>query len=185
MDVGTLVEDFTSRLAALIRKQTIERVLVAVADAVGPDVGLVRRAARAGSLFTGRKSRRKGPIQLCPVPGCENRAAPAFAMVCLAHKDLPKAKIKAFREARRKAKLAAKAGAKPKTRAPSKARKPSRRPAHIAAARRQNRLPRPPTPRPAEARATPKTPTESKAVVPVVKPPDPVKAQDTRTGAQP
>jgi len=47
------------------------------------------------------RKRRKGPIQLCPVPGCPNRAAPVFGMVCSKHKDLPKASIKKYREARR------------------------------------------------------------------------------------
>ena len=48
-----------------------------------------------------KKARKKGPIQLCPVPRCQNRAAPVFGMVCSKHKDLPKAQIKKFREARR------------------------------------------------------------------------------------
>ncbi|HTA20219.1 MAG TPA: hypothetical protein VK989_13060 [Polyangia bacterium] len=48
-----------------------------------------------------RRARRKGPIQLCPVPGCTNRAAPVFGMVCSKHKDLPKAQIKKYREARK------------------------------------------------------------------------------------
>ncbi len=47
--------------------------------------------------------RKKAPKQLCPVPGCKNPAAPVFGMVCAKHKDIPKAKIKAFREKRRAA----------------------------------------------------------------------------------
>jgi hypothetical protein len=35
------------------------------------------------------------------VPGCKNRAAPIFGMVCSKHKDVSKAKIKEYREARR------------------------------------------------------------------------------------
>src|SRR4051812_24116176 len=50
---------------------------------------------------TGVKKRKKAPIQLCPVPGCTNRAAPVFGMVCSKHKDLPKSEIRKFREARR------------------------------------------------------------------------------------
>ena len=49
-------------------------------------------------------SRRKAPPQLCPVPGCKNRAAPIFGMVCSDHKNLPKAKIKKYRMQRRVAK---------------------------------------------------------------------------------
>jgi hypothetical protein len=55
-----------------------------------------------------RAQRRKGPIQLCPVPGCTNRAAPVFGMVCSKHKDLPKATIKKYREARRARKASGK-----------------------------------------------------------------------------
>ena len=58
------------------------------------------------------RKRRKGPIQLCPVPGCTNRAAPVFGMVCAKHKDLPKAEIKKYREARRAQKAKAKKKAK-------------------------------------------------------------------------
>lgn len=54
------------------------------------------------------KPRKKAPLQLCPVPGCRNPAAPIFGMVCGKHKDLPKAKIKAYREARGAKKAAAK-----------------------------------------------------------------------------
>jgi hypothetical protein len=39
------------------------------------------------------------------VPGCEGTAAPVFGMVCAEHKDVPKAKVKEYREARRQAKL--------------------------------------------------------------------------------
>jgi hypothetical protein len=47
------------------------------------------------------------------VPYCRDVAAPVFGMVCAKHKDLPKAKIKAYREARRAKKL----GLKPANRA--------------------------------------------------------------------
>ena len=53
------------------------------------------------SFTNGKRPRRKGPKQLCPVPGCKNPAAPVFGMVCAKHKDVPKAQIKKYREARR------------------------------------------------------------------------------------
>ena len=60
-----------------------------------------------GNMGTlGKKPRRKGPKQLCPVPGCKNPAAPVFGMVCAKHKDIPKAQIKKYREARRAKKIA-------------------------------------------------------------------------------
>jgi len=46
-------------------------------------------------------TRRKAAPQLCPVPGCKNRAAPIFGMVCGDHRKVPKAKIKAYRAARK------------------------------------------------------------------------------------
>jgi hypothetical protein len=42
------------------------------------------------------------------VPGCKNRAAPVFGMVCRDHKDVPKAKIKKYRAERRAEKEKAK-----------------------------------------------------------------------------
>ena len=55
-----------------------------------------------------KKLRKKGPIQLCPVPRCTNRAAPSLGMVCAKHKAVSKTMIAKYREARRaKAKKAA------------------------------------------------------------------------------
>ena len=61
--------------------------------------------ASATLAVVGRKKRKKGPKQLCPVPGCKNPAAPVFGMVCAKHKDVPKAQIKKYREARRAKKM--------------------------------------------------------------------------------
>jgi hypothetical protein len=35
------------------------------------------------------------------VPGCKNPAAPVFGMVCAKHRNVAKAKIRKYREARR------------------------------------------------------------------------------------
>jgi hypothetical protein len=102
-NVRALIEDFSSRLTAALETEAIERARSAVERAFG-----VRRAGRppkVSTLATGAKPRRKGPLQLCPVPGCKKPAAPVFGMVCAKHKDLPKAKIKKFREARKAKKL--------------------------------------------------------------------------------
>ncbi|HEY7376523.1 MAG TPA: hypothetical protein VIF57_30470 [Polyangia bacterium] len=96
MDIRTLVEDFTARLGSLIEGQVIERARVAIDGALGSSNGI-----------RGAKPRKKGPKQLCPVPGCKNPAAPVFGMVCADHKNLPKAQIKKYREARRAKKLKA------------------------------------------------------------------------------
>jgi hypothetical protein len=68
-------------------------------------IQLTTEYLRPTSIAVARKARRKGPKQLCPVPGCKNPAAPVFGMVCSKHKDLPKTKINAYREARRAKKL--------------------------------------------------------------------------------
>ncbi|HEX4406757.1 MAG TPA: hypothetical protein VH560_18085 [Polyangia bacterium] len=54
-----------------------------------------------------KKPRKKMPPQFCPVPGCKNKAAPIFGMVCSKHKDVAKSKIKKYREARKAKKLKA------------------------------------------------------------------------------
>lgn len=96
MDIRTLVEDFSTRLATMIEQSVLERARVAIDSAL----------ATNGTAGRGKR-RKKVPIQLCPVPGCKNPAAPVFGMVCAEHKGLPKAKIKKYREARRAKKLKA------------------------------------------------------------------------------
>jgi len=96
MDIQTLVDDFARRLQNLIENDVIDRARSAVAGALG-----------ANGVSRGFKARRKVPTQFCPVPGCKNKAAPVFGMVCAEHKSVPKAKIKKYREARRAKKLKA------------------------------------------------------------------------------
>ena len=101
--VRTLIEDFTDQLTAALESQVVARARQAVESAFG-----VRRPGRppkVSPLAVGKKPRKKAPVQLCPVPGCKNPGAPVFGMVCAKHKDMPKAKIKKFREARRAKKL--------------------------------------------------------------------------------
>ena len=105
-DLESLVSRFTEQLATLIEAQVNERALASVQSAFpGRSSGRRGRPPKGLVLAGVSKKRRKGPIQLCPVPGCKNRAAPVFGMVCAKHKDLPKAKIKQYREARRAKKL--------------------------------------------------------------------------------
>jgi hypothetical protein len=108
MNIKTIVSEFSDRLSALIESQVMERARASVLSAFGvaPRRGPGRPPkALAAAATVGRKARKKPPRQLCPVPGCKNPAAPVFGMVCAKHKDLPKAKIKKFREARRAKKL--------------------------------------------------------------------------------
>jgi hypothetical protein len=112
--LATLVDQFAASLSDLLERTSIERARQAVLSAFGgnapapaarrgrpPGSGRVAAAVAVNGAATTRKRRKKAPIQLCPVPGCKNRAAPVFGMVCSKHKDLPKAKVRAFREARR------------------------------------------------------------------------------------
>jgi hypothetical protein len=100
-DIHAIVENFVARLSSLIEEDAVTRARAAVLSAFG--VGGVRGSGRGevGNSAALRRQRRKGPIQLCPVPGCKNRAAPVFGMVCAQHKGLPKAAIKKYRERRR------------------------------------------------------------------------------------
>jgi hypothetical protein len=104
MDIRPLVASFTDRIASIVEAQAVERARLAVESALGP--GKPGRRGKTLLLSNGR-TRRKGPIQLCPVPGCKNPAAPVFGMVCAKHKDVPKKKIAKYREARRAKKLTA------------------------------------------------------------------------------
>jgi hypothetical protein len=132
MTIKSVVAEFASRLTQLVESHAMDRARAAVMSAFGtpPKRGpgrppksaaapkqLVARAA-APAKAKPKKARKKAPLQLCPVPGCKNPAAPVFGMVCAKHKDLPKSKIKKFREARKAKKLGL---AAPKARRASKA----------------------------------------------------------------
>jgi hypothetical protein len=119
-EIRDIVSHFVGQLSSLIEQDAVSRAREAILSAFGAEgsvaasgLSLGRRRGRppgrrAGGTMAlavgpGRplRKRRKAPIQLCPVPGCTNRAAPVFGMVCAKHKDLPKAEIKKYREARR------------------------------------------------------------------------------------
>src|SRR5215471_4949213 len=117
-DLRALVDDFVEQLSGALETQVIVRARHAVEAALAGH-GLSRgngglRAAAitlAAGALGARKPRKKPPVQLCPVPGCTERAAPIFGMVCARHKDVPKTKIRQYREARRAGKLAGRSGA--------------------------------------------------------------------------
>lgn len=110
-NIQTLVTQFANNLTLLIEAGAEQRARAAVESALGGGAGARQpgRPPKTLSLLLGAKPRKKAPRQLCPVPGCKNTAAPIFGMVCAKHKDVAKAKIKKYREARRAKKLRAKA----------------------------------------------------------------------------
>jgi hypothetical protein len=107
MTIRTLIEDFANQLSSLMERQALDRARVAVENALGGKRSpgrppkMLSPLALGGVGGLGKRPRRKGPKQLCPVPGCKNPAAPVFGMVCAKHKDIPKTQIKKYREARR------------------------------------------------------------------------------------
>ena len=107
-DIRELVSEFTQKLTGFIETQVIDRARNSVAAALEAAGGKRRPGRPSKKLAFGLGGRRKPPIQLCPVPGCKNRAAPVYGMVCVKHKDVAKTKIKKYRAARKAAKLNAK-----------------------------------------------------------------------------
>jgi hypothetical protein len=108
-ELQSVIESFTTNLSRVIEAQALDRAREAVAAALGGAApkrrGRPPKALSAVALVP-KKARKKGPPQLCPVPGCKNPAAPIFGMVCAKHKDVAKSKIKKYREARRAKKAA-------------------------------------------------------------------------------
>jgi hypothetical protein len=106
--IRSLVDDFVGRLVSAVEADATSRARQMVIAAVGGGA-LPRRRGRppkfaTAAAFLGAAPVRRRPKQLCPVPGCNNPAAPVFGMVCAKHKDVAKATIKKYREARRAAK---------------------------------------------------------------------------------
>ena len=92
--IQQLVSEFEKSIMAVAREQVHAEIMAKLGTQV---------AGKAIVLKTG-KTRRKGPIQLCPAPGCKERAAPVFGMVCRTHKGTAKATVAKWRVARKKAK---------------------------------------------------------------------------------
>jgi hypothetical protein len=126
--VRSLIEDFTNQLTAILESQAMERARQAVESAFG--VQRPGRPPKVAAIAIEKRPRKKAPRQLCPVPGCANPAAPAYGMVCAEHKNVAKAKIKKYREARRAKKLGIKMVTAPKRKA-----KKAARPKPVAAAK--------------------------------------------------
>ena len=140
--IGQVVGQFVGQLSALIEQNAVTRARDTILSAFGADSGVGPIGKRGRGRPPGRpaaatmlaiagvapvRKRRKAPIQLCPVPGCTNRAAPVFGMVCSKHKDLPKLEIRKYREARRAKRDKGKTASRPGR--PRKVGRPRRAPA--------------------------------------------------------
>jgi hypothetical protein len=125
-NITAQIETFTQQIVATVEAAVAQRIQAALAGAFGapqkrgPGRPPKHLAARAHSTFASVSApvRKK---QLCPVPGCTNPAAPVFGMVCKDHKDVAKAKIRKYREARRAGMVTHATGARPAM--PKKAKK--------------------------------------------------------------
>jgi hypothetical protein len=119
-DIEKLFRAFAAHLVDLLTAevdvQAIARARQAVFASLGMDTPAPKRrgrppnvdrhlAAPITSITT--NTRKKKPPKFCPVPGCKNKAAPIFGMVCSDHKGVKKSLIKKYREARKAEKLTA------------------------------------------------------------------------------
>jgi hypothetical protein len=103
--ISSLTEAFTRQLVSVVEQAAAARIQTAIlgglAGAGGRGPGRPRKEGLVALSVGYPVARKKAPKQLCPVPGCKNAAAPVFGMVCAKHKDVPKSKIKKYREERR------------------------------------------------------------------------------------
>jgi hypothetical protein len=124
--IADIVSQFVEQLTSAIEMEALGRARDAVLSAVGGGGGamVARGPGRPAGIRRGPgrppgRPRKKPPIQYCPVPGCKNRAAPVFGMVCGEHRNVSKALIKKYRAQRKaeksKAKVAGRRGRAPKS----------------------------------------------------------------------
>lgn len=107
--IAEIVTQFVEHLTSAIEVEALGRARDAVLAAVGGGGGGGVMATGGGRALGVRRGpgrppgrpRKKPPIQYCPVPGCKNRAAPVFGMVCGDHRKVSKALIKKYRSQRK------------------------------------------------------------------------------------
>jgi len=125
-NITAQIETFTRQLVATVEAAVAQRIQAALAGAFGapqkrgpgrPPKHLATKAPLTLASVPA-PARKK---QLCPVPGCTNPAAPVFGMVCKEHKNVAKAKIRKYREARREGMVTQATGVRSAT--PKKAKK--------------------------------------------------------------
>jgi len=107
--IAPIVDAFVRQLSSAFEASVSQAVQSAFAGGAG--IAQVKRgrgrppknaqAPLALLALAPAKPKKSRPKQFCPVPNCKGVAAPVFGMVCAKHKDMPKDKIKKFRDARR------------------------------------------------------------------------------------
>lgn len=93
IEIESILRPFAQQIETLVRSKLLA--------SLGLGSELRKTKGKINAVLGAIKQRKKGPIQLCPVPGCKERAAPVFGMVCVKHKGLSKTLIAKYREARR------------------------------------------------------------------------------------
>lgn len=101
--VKSLINQFTGDLNQLIETEA-EAVRERISGALSPDgasfrLGVVKSLKLSKAPAT-IKIARKRKVVLCLRKNCKNVGAPIYGMVCVKHKDTPKATIKQLRAAR-------------------------------------------------------------------------------------
>jgi hypothetical protein len=191
-NVRSLIEDFANQLAALVEAQALDQARAAIESALGvrrpgrppkaAPLGLTAQLRTEPGRIAGKAARKKPPKQFCPVPGCKNAAAPVFGMVCAEHKDVAKAKIKQYREARKAKKLGIKPpkvlrskATKRKAAKPTATKPKATKPKAAKAAKTRTKKPaQPRSPKMARPKPAKRQPTKAVAPAPVpVAPPKP------------
>jgi hypothetical protein len=125
--IADIVTQFVDQLTNAIEVEALGRARDAVLSAVGGGGITLSGAGRSAGVRRGPgrppgRSRKKPPIQYCPVPGCKNRAAPVFGMVCGEHRNVSKALIKKYRAQRKAEKTKTKASTGRRSRSSKTAR---------------------------------------------------------------
>lgn len=96
--IKAFVAHFVVKLQELVDLEAtrVGGEIVLTAFKLHPNVKIARAAGAKPN-----PARRKGPIQICPHPGCKARSAPVFSMMCKAHRNDPKRLIAKWRAARK------------------------------------------------------------------------------------
>lgn len=97
-EIESILRTFANEIETVVRKGVLAKL------GLGPE--LRRAQGSVKTVLAEVKKRRKGPVQLCPSPGCKSPAAPVFGMLCAKHKGTAKATVAKWRAARRAKKAA-------------------------------------------------------------------------------